>query len=128
MPQDVPTGGVHKEGAGSEILAQAGIMIDTALLAHSAKQIVSGNAVEVDGKSMPVFRTQQTAPEDSDLHNERTGVFGHRAKPREAESLGAASEGRTSGGAVQGHGNQQICGRSGRWGGYCVREWAGAEK
>jgi len=88
-------------------------MLGTAVLASIAQQMMSSNAVDVNGKPVPVSRTSghrlRTLPFTMDGREYQA----HRTECREAEPMGATGAGGASGCPVQGRGYQQICGGRG---------------
>jgi hypothetical protein len=58
LSQDVAAGGIHYKGSGAEVLT-GGIMLDTALLASIAQQMMASDKVDVDGESVTVSHTSK---------------------------------------------------------------------
>jgi len=101
------------EGSWPEILVQGGTMLDTALLASIARQMMSSNTVDVEGMHVPVRRTSR--------HQLRMLAFSmdgreYQAVEQSAEKpsrWGQLAPGGASGCAVQGRGIQQVRGGGG---------------
>lgn len=96
-------------------------MINTELLASIAQQMMSGTSVVVAGKSIPIRRTSS--------QRLRTLAFTMAGKeyqaieqnPEKPSSWGANGQKRSSGGAVHGFRDQQVCRRYSAW--HCESVW-----